>query len=222
MIFVGIPAYDRKVSIQTAQSLLNEYGAAHQIGTDIEVHFTPGCSLITLARNYLVKRFLASEAQKMVFIDSDVAWEPGALIRLASYKRPIVAGVYRFKDDKERYPVHFLKTSRGIWTDKDGLVEVATAPTGFMCIDRKALRAFQAKYPKRNYKIQGEDIYAFFENPYRDGELVGEDCGFCIEMRKIGQKVYIDPEMMLTHVDGPKEYTGKISDFLRGQDEAKK
>ena len=45
--------------------------------------------------------------------------------------------------------------------------------------------------------------------------MVGEDSGFCVAMRALGESVWIDPDLRLTHVDGAKEYTGRVSDWLQ-------
>ncbi len=216
MIAIGIPAYDRKLTIQTARSLLNERAAASIIGADFEVIFSPGTSLVTLARNQIVKRFLESGNKRLVFVDSDIAWEPGALLKLAGHPVDIVGGAYRFKKELEDYPVQWLASEAGgIWTDdKHGLVEVQTLPGGFLCISRDVLLRMKARLPDRTYMFGGDEFYAFFENPFINGQMRGEDSGFCLSMREQGERVWLDPELRLTHVDGAQEYTGRVSDWL--------
>jgi hypothetical protein len=64
---------------------LNEQGVAIGAGIEFKAVFLPGCSLITQARNQIVSDFLESDADKLVFIDADVSWEPGDIIKLASH-----------------------------------------------------------------------------------------------------------------------------------------
>lgn len=192
-----------------------ETQAAQMLGTAFDTIFSPGCSLITMVRNSICKDFLASKSDRLVFVDSDVSWDIGSLLKLASYPVDIVGGAYRYKDPNERYPVFFLKSDKGIWTDDRGLVEVAALPGGFTCISRSALLRIREKFPDRVYQWGGQEFYAYFDNPYRDGSMIGEDIGFCMMAREAGEKVYLDPSLRLTHVEGAQEYTGRIEDWLR-------
>jgi hypothetical protein len=82
-----------------------------------------------MARNQMVGDFLASDADKLVFIDSDVSWEPGSILKLAMHKADFVGGAYRLKQDEEAYPVEWVDPKGELWA-KDGLLEVAHLPAG--------------------------------------------------------------------------------------------
>ena len=95
-VFIAIPAYDRKISVETARSLWNEQAVAREAGVDVQVSFAPGNSLITHARNQCVREFITSCADRLVFLDSDVAWEPGDLLKVALRPEDFVGGGYRY------------------------------------------------------------------------------------------------------------------------------
>lgn len=213
-ILVAIPAYDRKLTCETARSLLNEQGAAHLAGVELQILFVPGSSLITQARNQAVKEFIDSDADRMVFLDSDVAWEVGGLLRIASHKVDFCGGAYRYKDTTEGYPVGWIKDRDELWADKDtGLIEVAMLPGGFLSLSRDVFLKLSKAHPNRVYEFHGHPFHAFFHCPPGDGE----DGAFCRDWREAGGEIWLDPELTLTHVDGAQKYTGRIGDWLRNR-----
>ena len=113
-LFVGIPAYDGSVCCETVRALLNEQGVALSAGIDFQVAFIPSCSLITMARNQAVTEFLATDADKLIFIDSDVSWQPGELIKLAAHPVDFVGGAYRLKQEAVSYTHLTLPTNREV------------------------------------------------------------------------------------------------------------
>lgn len=214
-IFVAIPAYDGRLAVETARALLNEQVAAAVAGDEIHVAFLPGCSLITQARNQLVRDFLDSDAERMVFVDSDVAWSLGSLLRIAHASVPLAGGAYRYKSEDENYPVIWLDGAE-LWADPDtGLLEVKSLPGGFLSISREVFTELTKAFPGRGYAFQGHDFHGFFHAPIANGVMYGEDSAFCLDWRAIGGKVWLDPELQLTHVGGSKAFNGCIGEWLR-------
>lgn len=212
-VLVCIPAYDRKLSVQTACSLLQEQGAAILAGVSMEVTVAPGSSLITHARNQLAQMFLQSDADRMVFVDADVGWEPGSLIKIAKHDVDFCGGAYRYKSDDEGYPVGWLENDE-LWADPDtGLIEVGMLPGGFLSLSRNVFETLTEAFPKRVYGFHGQDFRAFFHCPPGDGE----DGAFCKDWRSTGGKIWLDPELTLHHTEGPKTYTGHIGNWLKGR-----
>lgn len=223
-IWVGIPAYDGKVCISTARSLTSEIQLSAMHGHNIKVTYLPGCSIITHARNQLVQQFLDDpwKADKMVFIDSDVGWEPGSLMKLATYNKDVIAGIYRFKIPEESYPMGFF-TKKGEAEIEEGLITVAGCPMGFTAISRNAFERFREHYPERAYEFLGVKTHCFFENPFvpespkLPASLVGEDVAFGFKWREMGGKIWVDPNMNLVHSNGLTEYGGNLLEYLRSK-----
>jgi len=216
VIFVAIPAYDGKLHIETVRSLLNEQAAAQSLGVELHVAFLPGCSLITHARNQLAQDFLDSKADRLVFIDADVAWEVGSLLKLASYPVDVVGGCYRLKQAEENYPVVF-KGSGMVETNEHELLEVTSLPGGFLAISRNALVRLRKANPDRAYSHYGRDYHGWFHAPIGNGFMLGEDSAFCMDWTSLGEKLWVDAEMELTHVGGTNRYTGRMGDWLRNR-----
>jgi hypothetical protein len=214
-LFVAVPAYDGKIGVETVRSLLNEQGAALLAGIEFQTMFLPGCSLITQARNQLAADFMASGADKLVFVDSDVSWEPGAIVKLASHDVDFVGGAYRLKQEAEAYPVGWLPDAE-LWA-KDGLLEVASVPAGFMCLTRAVFARLKVSHPCRAYSHYEFQGHAYFHAPVKNGQLYGEDAAFCEDWREIGGTIWLDPELAITHHGGGQTYPGHIGNWLKSR-----
>lgn len=212
-ISVNIPLYDGKLQMQSVACLLTETSIAAALGDELTVRFLPSCTNLALGRNRLVKEFLESDAERLVFLDADVTFEPGALVKIAHHRVDFVGGAYRFKQEPERYPVCLLKEPRD--TGPGGIVEVSMVPTGFLSLSRDVFSKFKAGHPGRDFRIDGDESYCYFQIPYRDGALYTEDAYFCREWREIGGAIYLDPEIALTHWEFNRPFKGHIGNWFR-------
>ena len=212
-LFVGIPARDGRITAATAISLLQEQTLAGEARVGLQPAIVPGCSVLHIARDQVVRDFLNSGADKLVFIDDDVSWEAGSLLQLASHPVEFVGGAYRFKRDDEHYPVQWLANDE-LWSDPaTGLLEVLTLPGGFLCIARSVFKKLRAAHPERRYQHCGEALHGFFHSPFG----ASEDTAFCLEWRESGGKVWLDPELALVHHGGLTAFKGHIGDWLRNR-----
>lgn len=212
-IFIAIPAYDRKICCETARALINEQTIASSLGIELIIAFIPGCSLITHARNQAVRDFLKSDCDRLVFIDADLSWEPGSVFKLISHDVDFVGGGYRYKDEIENYPIAWPDTKE-LWADPEtGLLEVNMVPTGFLALKRDVFKKLTEAHPDRAYKFHDEEFQAFFHCPPGDGE----DGAFCRDWRTIGGKIWLEPRLELSHIEGAKKYTGNIGNWLKSR-----
>ena len=95
-LMIAIPAYDGRVNIKTAIALAKLTPETNKFGVTLYISHISGCSLITKARNALVADFLETDADTLLFVDSDVIITPEAVLRLlaVSQGKDITAGVY--------------------------------------------------------------------------------------------------------------------------------
>src|SRR5581483_787646 len=56
-------------------------------------------SAVCRARNYLTADFLESDCEKLLFIDSDIMFDPEQVRRIASHDEDVVGGFYPIKND---------------------------------------------------------------------------------------------------------------------------
>lgn len=217
-VFVAIPAYDGKISTETMDALLGEQAIALAQGDVLDVRVLPGCSSIPSARNVLTHDFKASEADRLVFIDSDIAWKPGDLLRMAALPHQIVGGAYRMKRAEEAYVIRWDEAAGELWADQHGAMRVAGLGCGFLAISREALEQIEVTLPYRTYADGERIIYAHFDMPYADGTMWGEDLRFCHLAKVAGVPVHVLPELELTHVAAPGfAFTGRLGDWLRSR-----
>ncbi len=215
-IFVAIPVYDGKLQHQTVSSLMFEQQVASQLGDEIFVSFIPNCSHPAIGRNQLVQAFLDSSYDRLVFLDSDISFEPGALIRIARQKKDFVAGCTRHKTDAETYPIGWIPNRELQW-DEDKHLEIAMIGTAFVSLSRNLFKTLKEKYPGREFNHYGKDMYCYFQTPFEGGSLYGEDTYFCKEWRAAGGKIFLNPELEITHWDFNKPYVGHIGKWLRSR-----
>jgi len=213
-ISVGIPVYDSKLHFQLAGCLLAEMAVATKMGHELNVCFLPSCTNLAMGRNQIVKEFLESDNDRLIFVDADITFQIGSLIKIAHYPVDLVGGAYRLKQEAESYPIAFMDTEE-IWSNNLGLIEMKMIPTGFMSLSREIFEKFRAAYPNREYESRGSKSYCYFQIPYANGALYTEDSYFCEEWRKTGGKVFMAPEITLTHWDANKPYEGHIGNWLR-------
>lgn len=212
-ILVAIPAYQSRVTVQTVRSLLDEQVAAALKQHEMRTVFCPGGSLVTVVRDQIASDFLASDCDRLVFVDEDVSWETGNLVRLAEHPVDFVGGCYRHKQEPESYPVQFLDKPE-LWADPaTGLLEVAAVPAGFLALNRRVFDRLREDHPNRGYRHFDKDLFGYFWAPPGGGE----DGAFCAEWRAAGGQVWLDPELTLAHSGGHPTFTGNIGNWLKNR-----
>ena len=206
---VGIPTIDGKLHANLVDSLLAETLLGHAQGVHYLVKSEIGCSLIGAARNKLVKWFLGTQADTLVFIDSDISWPGGALTAMVQRSQDVVGGTYRAKQDEVKFHI------RGEPKPEGDLLRVEGLPGGFIKITRRAIERMTNAQPYTT--DQGEQMRNWFPTEVVNGSLWGEDYGFCRLWREAGGEVYLDPSIKLRHHDGFRAYTGDPAEWIKGQ-----
>lgn len=224
-ILVAIPIYDGRVPAQVMNALFNEQAEAFRNGDEIFLHINYGSAGIAFARNMMATAFLDSDCDRLFFLDSDITWETGDLLKIAKMPVDFVGGCYPLKRLGEKYPVAWLphdpKGFKGIpLSENTALIEVEGLPTGFLALSRRVFEKFLKAYPDRGLTEQlGHKCYCFFEMPFIDGHLYGEDLYFCRKWIEMGEKIYLYPEATLVHWDfRATPHMGHIGNWLRGRE----
>jgi hypothetical protein len=66
-------------------------------------------------------------------------------------------------------------------------------------------------------RIFDKQSFAYFQMRFDDGMLWGEDSYFCKEFSDLGGKVYLYPELELTHWDFNRPFKGHIGNWLKNR-----
>jgi len=220
-LFVALPAYDFKVSLKLAVSLARLAQAAPQHGIDIQIGSVCGCSVVSRARNLLSKDFLESKCTDLIFIDSDINFEPEDVLRLMAWtsepKKGIVAGVPRVRGEERVYITALdYDENNELTMNGMGLVRAKRVATAFMMVRRDVFETLVEAHPEWTYYDKKTDrmLPALFDFKLTEEGYMGEDFLFCDRSREVGFEVWIDPTIKLGHM-GVQEYLGDFgSDVL--------
>ena len=191
-LLVATPVHS-EVSIHYAESLLTLQGMGHSLGLVIDFLLLKS-SLVTQGRNLCVSNFLnKKEYTHMLFIDSDISFDPSSVIKLLRCDKDVVSIPYpmktinwnkvhgRIQEQKDinindlsrsgfMFPIK-VEDQQSITVSK-GIMEVTHAPTGFMLIKKEAILKMIEKYPHLKIKqptiINGEtkdteNLWNFFD-----------------------------------------------------------
>jgi hypothetical protein len=203
---IGMPSRLATVEMLTMRSLMNDTMELAKRGDVFTFFDESGRTDIARARKEIVEAFREKDHDFLIFVDDDVFWEAGALLKLIDHPQDFVAGAYRKKTEKIDWPVGWIPDpeKKGLHA-VNGLLEVAHAPGGFWCLSKACIEQMWANY--------GNTLFNRVEDA---NGVYSEDISFCGKWRAIGGKVWIDPEIKTGHV-GKTTYTGSIGDWLRNR-----
>ena len=173
-IFVATPMYGGQCSGMYTKSTADLATISTQYGMDVRFFYLFNESLITRARNYLVDEFLRSPYTHLMFIDSDIHFNPNDVLTLAALDKEIIGAPYPKKciawekvrnavdagladDDPvqlEEYTGDFVfnPASGASEIKVSEPVEVLEIGTGFMLVRREVFEKFREAYPQFSYK----------------------------------------------------------------------
>jgi len=161
-----------------------------------------------MAYDALVRR----KFQELMWIDSDVAFNPDQVDRIRQHNLPIVGGAYPFKG----WPLMTVQLLAGQivkFSECGKPVEVDCLATGFLYTKAevywKIIEQFQFKPCNTSF---GAPQYPFFlPGVWDDDYYLGEDFSFCKRARASGYKVMLDPGIKLGHIG---KYTYEWEDVV--------
>jgi hypothetical protein len=221
-VFMAMPCYDSvKVnSMLSVIKLVQQLGKSG-IESGINTYKSP---LIHQARNYLTSVFLTTEYTHLLFIDSDVEFEPEAVLRMLVAKKDVICTPYRIKAEaitEQLYTVGF-KDPKGILILPGGLVEIEAGPAGLMLIDRKVFEKIIKNRPDLKLKNKAiadpgkshEFYYNFFSFDFKDGYSVGEDIAFCRLAKSNDFKLFANIQSPTVH-HGSYAWKGTFGESLK-------
>jgi hypothetical protein len=173
-LFVATPMYGGMNHGLYMKACLDLQGLCIQYGISIKFSFLFNESLITRARNYLVDEFIhRSGCSHMLFIDSDIHFNPQDVIALLAMDKDVSGGPYpkkaiKWKSVKKALEKHpdidpqMLEKVTGdyVFNPVKGTanfsvtqpLDVLEIGTGFMMIKREVFEKMEKAYPEIRYK----------------------------------------------------------------------
>ena len=227
-VFIPLICYNHTCNTEWMMSILKLLNSAKETGLNMSFYPIFFESLVSRARNAAVAHFLEDEENThLLFIDSDIIFEPEDVYRLIQAEKDVIAGMYpkkyivwdRLKKDPNAERVDF-PIGGEIKVTEDDFIESSYLPTGFLMIKREAILKLIVEHPELKYKndidgyMGGEDnFYNLFNAGIRNGIYESEDWGFCSLWKESGGQVLIHPDINLKHV-GWHEYSGNLVNYI--------
>ncbi len=178
-LFLAVPMYGGQCAGMFTRSVADLSAVCTKHGIPLQLFFLFNESLVTRARNYCVDEFMRSGATHLMFIDSDIGFNPQdviAMLAMQSDESPydVIGGPYPKKciswekikqavdkgmadenpNQLEKYVGDYVfnpkTTQREIPLNQP--VEVLEIGTGFMMVRRKTFEDYQKAYPHLYYK----------------------------------------------------------------------
>jgi glycosyltransferase involved in cell wall biosynthesis len=178
-LFLAVPMYGGQCAGMFTRSVSDLSAICTKHGIPLQLFFLFNESLVTRARNYCVDEFMRSGATHLMFIDSDIGFNPQDVIALLAMQNDeseydVIGGPYPKKciswekikqavdkgmadedpNKLEKYVGDYVfnpkTTQREIPLNQP--VEVLEIGTGFMMIRRKTFEDYQKSFPHLWYK----------------------------------------------------------------------
>jgi len=197
---IGIPCSFPHVPISFVYSLL-----AMERPDFVLIHADNGG--IDALRNDLVQKAQAVKANKLLMIDTDQVYPADTVTKLLDHHLPVVGAVVH-----RRYPpfdpIMLKQTDMG-WEgitkfEYGDLVEVDATGAGCMLYDMEVFK----KLPYPWFKFRGQE----------NGIIMGEDIGFCLDLKHVGYKVHVDTSIDIEHLTtmAVNKNTHRVYNELKG------
>jgi hypothetical protein len=172
-VFVATPMYGGMAHGLYIKSSLDLQTTMSKYGIETKFSFLFNESLITRARNYLVDEFLRSDFTHLLFIDSDIHYNPQDVIAMLALDKDVIGGPYPKKsinwgnvaqaarnhpnmEPKEletlvgEYVFNVVKGTKQFQVTDP--LEVLEIGTGFMMVKREVFDTMKDAYPMIHYK----------------------------------------------------------------------
>lgn len=124
-------------------------------GVEIIPAVTVG-TYINWARNDLVVVAASQKCDRILYVDSDMAFGAPEVERILSHDVDIVSGQYCKRKPGE--PEWLAKAVDGAVPDDNGLMEATQLPAGFLCVKMSVFDTMFAKLPQRRYRTATSEL----------------------------------------------------------------
>ncbi len=187
-------------------------------GWDTQMVCHVGSPYISNARSTMLRQALDAKADIIIFLDHDLSFPPGALLRLIETEGDVVAGTYRFKKEPEEYMATIHTFGNGIpQLRADGCIRADRVPAGFLKVTKAAVQQFMRAYPELLYGEPDSYSIDLFNHGAWKGVWWGEDYAFSRRWGECGGEIWLIPDLDLTHHSADQAYPGNFDKFLRRQ-----
>ena len=205
VVFIALPTYRGDFAPLMTQSLERLIAKSHAEGLSLMTK-KEDRAIVPMVRNILVAKAEAvGKFTHLLFIDNDMVFDDGALLRLLALDRDIV-GALMVTRGAPYTPVVKKKNKDGEWKTYPNIETMAKegrfasdcdgVGTGFMLIKMGVFEKLEKPY---------------FAIPPFGETLMGEDMYFCDKAKKAGFDICVDAGLIVGHIG---EYVYTMDDYL--------
>lgn len=173
-LMIGTPVYGSQCYGLYLRSILSLQRKCHKVGIQMMVSNICHESLLQRSRNYVVDEFLRSGFTHLMFVDTDICFDPDYVIALLMLDKDVIGAPYPEKKKIEWETVirgvqqaHCQETDleklagdlvmddqhkQTIMTDPSTLIKVDVLKPGFMMVKRRVFDKLQMVYPENSYR----------------------------------------------------------------------
>jgi hypothetical protein len=231
-IFIAVAVYDAMVHWSFNQSIINLIARLGEAGHVTAISYLPGNADIQMVRNILSHRFLQSDYDSLLFIDSDQSFNSAEVLRMIESDKDFIGAIIpkktlnweaiarAAKDGKEPldlilysgiFAANFLPVQ--IKVNQHEPLEVQSLGTGLLRLKRQVLNELKP-FCREIKAHNGETMTDFFANVVIEGNRrLSEDYSFCQRWREIGGSVWAAPWVKVSHW-GSFEYSANFTESL--------
>lgn len=214
-LIIGTPSYDGKLDAWYVNSLIQTIKLSYEKNVDITTIWVSYDALIQRARNDTIAIAKTSECDALLFIDSDIEWDPAWVFEIIEKSEDVIGIPYPKKNDESlQFPI--VKEDNNWDVQPNGLIEVAGIGTGFLKLSKAAINALWSSSPEYSEPGKsGEKRMVFDIGINTERYLVSEDLMACWKLSQQGFKIWIDPSKTCAH-NGFKKYMASFSNYVKG------
>lgn len=218
VVQVATPVYTGQMVHQYVSSYQASFVDCMRKDIVLAPEFAVGFSLVQYARTWLLKCFMQEPRYThMMWVDSDLGWDPNAIAKLVESDKDIVGGSYTTKDPtKPMYPF----VACGPVEEATSLQEVSAMPGGFLLMSRKAVEALWNSGEEFYMEHGGEEhlvrhvtdteLVTVDDKGTMKRRLLGEDYVMQVRLRALGFKMFLRTDIEFVHV-GPNEWRANVA-----------
>jgi hypothetical protein len=197
-LWVSTPTLDGRITIEYMRAYDNLKAALFQQRINCNVDFLPGNSILPAARNYLVHRFMESDADWILMVDSDISYDPMDILACLPHVDNAIIGLPcckkfpkwdRVAETLRNNPEYEPKDIPAIMADANfaipesgmlrpneyGLADVEWIGTGVMITSKEALAKIINLNPEDKTEAAGKVVHQFFRYDAAETVLEGKN-----------------------------------------------
>jgi len=137
------------------------------------------------------------EYDKLLWIDSDISWQPEDVLKLYYSDKDIVSGAYLLSNGsvmwQKKLLGQFYSYSEVMDIDNEEEFEIDAAGFGFICIKKGVFESLSRPwFQSANKSIEVDGVTYNFN-------VIGEDISLCSRAKDVGFKIYAHPGVKVIH-----------------------